>query len=317
VPRHKPTIPRPPHPRHRREALPWQTPKASHDDAEAPEKISRILRSESYRRAEEDPAFLRSDGARGVRLQIDYEKPQLLLERHGIRETIVVFGSTRIVEEGQARRRLEALRHEQVARPDDADLALRVARAERTLAKSGYYDVARQLGRLVAESGAGPTSTRLVVLTGGGPGLMEAANRGAHDVGAKTVGLNIDLPHEQYPNPYVTPELCFRLHYFALRKLHFLLRARALVALPGGYGTLDELFETLTLVQTRKIEPIPIVLVGESYWRRLVDVDFLVDEGTIDPEDRELFWYAESAEEVWDGIQAWYEANGKALLESA
>jgi uncharacterized protein (TIGR00730 family) len=188
-------------------------------------------------------------------------------------------------------------------------------RAERILAKSGYYEVARELGRLVAESGQGPEDSRLVVMTGGGPGVMEAANRGAHDAGAKTVGLNIDLPHEQYPNPYVTPELCFRFHYFALRKLHFLLRARALVAFPGGFGTLDELFETLTLVQTRKIEPIPIVLVGETYWKRLVDVEFLVEEGVVDAEDRDLLWYAETAEEIWQGILAWYTSNGRSLLD--
>ena len=143
--------------------------------------------------------------------------------------------------------------------------------------------------------------------------MMEAANRGAFDVGAKSVGLNISLPHEQYPNPYVTPELCFNFHYFALRKLHFLLRAKALVAFPGGYGTFDELFEVLTLVQTRKIKPIPVVLVGEAYWRRAVDIDFLVDEGVIDPEDRELFWFAETAQEIWDGILHWHDAAGETL----
>jgi hypothetical protein len=168
----------------------------------------------------------------------------------------------------------------------------------------------------VGRSGQGPEDCRLVVMTGGGPGIMEAANRGAFDVGGKSVGLNISLPHEQYPNPYVTPDLCVRFHYFALRKLHFLLRTRALVAFPGGYGTLDELFETLTLVQTRKISPVPIVLVGESYWRRAVDVDFLVDEGVIAEEDRELFWYAETAQEIWSGILRWHEANGTPLFRS-
>jgi uncharacterized protein (TIGR00730 family) len=310
-----PPIPTPPPRRQRREPLPWQTPKAPREDARAPEKLDRILRSASYRRSDEDIDFLHADETRGIRLQIDYQKPQLLLERHGIRNTIVVFGSTRIIEADEAGRRLEALRGDLVDRPDDAELRRRVARAERILAKSRYYDVARELGRRVAESGEGPADSRLVVMTGGGPGLMEAANRGAHDAGAKTVGLNIDLPHEQYPNPYVTPELCFRFHYFALRKLHFLLRAKALVALPGGFGTLDELFETLTLVQTRKIEPIPVVLVGESYWKRLVDIDFLVDEGSVDAEDRELFWYAETAEEVWSGIQSWYAASGLPLLD--
>ena len=145
---------------------------------------------------------------------------------------------------------------------------------------------------------------------------MEAANRGAFDVGAKSAGLNITLPHEQYPNPYITPELCVRFHYFALRKLHFLLRARALVAFPGGYGTLDELFETLTLVQTRTIRPLPVVLVGEEYWRRVFDVDFLVEEGTIDPEDRDLFWYAETAEEIWEGILTWHRVSETPLLDS-
>ena len=150
-------------------------------------------------------------------------------------------------------------------------------------------------------------------LTGGGPGMMEAANRGAFDVGAKSAGLNITLPHEQYPNPYVTPELCFSFHYFALRKLHFLLRAKALVAFPGGYGTFDELFEVLTLVQTRKIKPIPVVLVGEAYWRRAIDMDFLVDEGVIDREDRDLFWFAETAQEIWNGILHWHDAGGEPL----
>jgi uncharacterized protein (TIGR00730 family) len=143
--------------------------------------------------------------------------------------------------------------------------------------------------------------------------MMEAANRGAFDVGAKSAGLNISLPHEQYPNPYVTPELCFSFHYFALRKLHFLLRAKALVAFPGGYGTFDELFEVLTLVQTRKIKPIPVVLVGENYWRRAIDMDFLVDEGVIDREDRDLFWFAETAQEIWNGILHWHDAGGEPL----
>jgi uncharacterized protein (TIGR00730 family) len=277
--------------------------------------VERILRSPSYRRADEDPHFLRADGTRGVRLQIDYEKPQLLLERHDIRSTIVVFGGTRIVEPAEARRRVEELTRQLAEGPEEPDLASQLERARRILAKSAFYDVARELGRLVAESGEGPGDSRLVVMTGGGPGVMEAANRGAHDVGAKTVGLNIDLPHEQYPNPYVTPDLCFRFHYFALRKLHFLMRAKALVAFPGGFGTLDELFETLTLVQTRKIAPIPVILVGESYWRRLVDIDYLVDEGVVDAEDRELFWYAEGAREIWQGIVSWYQATGRPLLD--
>ncbi len=196
--------------------------------------------------------------------------------------------------------------------PDNAETLVRLATAERILAKSHYYDVAREFGRLVGTD-ASTAHPRLVVMTGGGPGLMEAANRGAFDAGARSVGLNIELPHEQYPNPYVTPELCFRFHYFALRKLHFLLRARALVSFPGGYGTFDELFEVLTLIQTRKIKPFPVVLVGEHFWRRAVDFDYLVEEGVIDREDRELFWFAETAQEIWDGILRWYAAFGEPL----
>ena len=196
----------------------------------------------------------------------------------------------------------------------DAGRQRRLAIAERVLAKSHYYEVAREFGRLVGRAGERGTQARMVVVTGGGPGVMEAANRGAYDVGAKSVGLNITLPHEQYPNPYVTPGLCFQFHYFALRKLHFLLRARALVAFPGGFGTFDELFETLTLVQTRKIKPVPVILVGEDYWRQAVDLEFLVAEGVIDPEDRELLWFAETAQEIWDGILHWYQLAGEPLF---
>ncbi len=169
------------------------------------------------------------------------------------------------------------------------------------------------MGRLVGEAEDAATGGRLAIVTGGGPGIMEAANRGAYDVEARSIGHNIRLPLEQYPNPYITPELCFQFHYFAIRKLHFLLRARALVAFPGGYGTLDELFETLTLVQTRTIEPVPVVLVGEEFWRRAFDADFLVEEGVIAPEDRQLFWYAETAEEIWNGLLRWHELAGRPL----
>jgi uncharacterized protein (TIGR00730 family) len=307
-------VPTPAHPQRRREPLPWQRPKPSHEDLEAPAKLERILRSETYRRADEDVDFLNADETRGVRLQIDYLKPHVQLERHRIERSIVVFGGTRIVEPAAAAREVERLRQALRERPADAACEQRLRRAERVLAKSRYYEIARELGRLVAASGEGPEDSRLVVVTGGGPGVMEAANRGAHEAGAKTVGLNIDLPHEQYPNPYVTPDLCFRFHYFALRKLHFLLRARALVAFPGGFGTLDELFETLTLIQTRKIEPIPVILVGREYWQRVFDIQALFDEGVIDAEDLELFWYAEEAIEIWEGILSWYESSGRSLL---
>jgi uncharacterized protein (TIGR00730 family) len=275
------------------------------------------MESPCYRQADQDIEFLSLDETRGVRLQIDYQKAELLLEQHGIRHTIVVFGSTRIGEPAAQQHKIHSLRAELLQDPDNEDLQVRLARAERIMAKGRYYETARQFGQMVGDAGHETGDGRLVVMTGGGPGIMEAANRGAHDVGSKSIGLNIRLPHEQYPNPYITPGLCFRFHYFALRKLHFLLRTRALVAFPGGYGTLDELFETLTLVQTRTIKPVPIVLVGEEYWRQAINVDFLVDEGVIDAEDRELFWYAESAEEIWHGILRWHEANGTPLLEKA
>jgi uncharacterized protein (TIGR00730 family) len=299
--------PTPAHPHRRREPLPWQRPKPVEEDPEAPRRIQAILASPSYRRVEEDSDFLEGGEARGARLQLDYLKPELLLRQHRIERTIVVLGSTRIVEPAAARRGVAGLRAALASSTGDAEVARRLAVAERILATSRYYDVAREFGRLVGAA-QGEHTPRLVVVTGGGPGMMEAANRGAFDAGAESVGLNIDLPHEQYPNPYITPDLCFRFHYFAVRKLHFLLRAKALVAFPGGYGTFDELFETLALIQARKIPPMPVVLVGERYWRRAFDVDFLVDEGVIDQEDRELFWFSETAREIWDGILEWYAA---------
>jgi uncharacterized protein (TIGR00730 family) len=309
----KPEIPAPADPHKRRAALPWQEPKATAEDAEALQRVQAILDSPSYRRADTDIDFLAEDSLRGVRLQLDYLKPELLLRDHKIRQTIVVFGSTRICEPAAALRKVEALRALLVANPKDDGLERQLKIAERIQGKSHYYEVARDLGRLAGTANRNARELHTAIMTGGGPGIMEAANRGAFDAGAKSVGLNINLPHEQYPNPYVTPELCFSFHYFALRKLHFLLRAKALVAFPGGYGTLDELFEVLTLIQTRKIKPIPVVLVGEAYWRRAVDIDFLVDEGVIDSEDRELFWFAETAQEIWDGILQWQDANGEPL----
>jgi len=305
---------RPPEPpAARREPLPWQEPKSAEEDPGAPARVRALLDSPTYREADRDIDFMNLDATRGVRLQVDYLKTELGLLERGVEHTIVVFGSTRIREPAAARRRLDALRAELAASPGDAELERRVRVAKQLLDKSHYYDVARELGALVGDCGAGG-DCRVLLMTGGGPGIMEAANRGAFDAGAPSAGLNISLPHEQFPNPYVTPELCFRFHYFAMRKLHFLLRARALVAFPGGYGTLDEVFETLTLVQSRTIPAVPVVLVGESYWRRVVDIDFLVDEGVIDVEDRELFWYAESADEIWSTILAWNARNGTPLL---
>jgi uncharacterized protein (TIGR00730 family) len=309
----KPRIPKPAHPVNRREPLPWQCPKPSEEDPHAPARVQAILQSPSYRRADVDLDFLARDTMRGVRLQIDYFKPEILLEEHRIRHTIVVFGSTRICEPATAQRKMDVLKAALAADAGNKELERRLAIAERVLAKSHYYEVAREFARLVSATNKTANGQHRVVVTGGGPGIMEAANRGAFDLGAKSVGFNISLPHEQYPNPYITPELCFNFHYFAMRKLHFLLRAKALVAFPGGYGTFDELFEVLTLVQTRKIKPIPVVLVGESYWRKAVNLDFLVDEGVIDQEDRELFWFAETAQEIWNGILHWHDIGGEPL----
>ncbi len=311
----RPEVPEPAHPHWRREPLPWQKPKPQQEDPQGPAKLEAILNSPSYRPAIEDVDFLVGDEARGVRLQLDYLKPDSLLKAHAIESCIVVFGSTRIVEPAAARRKVEQWREALSASPEDKRIQQRLAIAERILAKSHYYEVAREFSRLVANAGGGPEDPRLVIMNGGGPGTTEAANRGAHEAGAKTVGLNITLPHEQYPNPYLSPELCFQFHYFALRKMHFMLRARALVAFPGGFGTFDELFETLTLIQTRKIEPLPVVLVGESFWRQAFDIDYLVAEGVIDVEDRDLFWYAETADAIWQGLLCWYQCNGKPLIE--
>ncbi len=311
---HSSRMPTPPHPHERREPLPGHQPKPHEDDALAPKALETILASPSYREADRDTEFLQRDGTRGVRLQIDYLKAESLLEQHHVAHTIVVFGSTRISEPQAARRQVEACAKAVAASRSDPALRRRLSIAERLEAKSRYYEIAREFGRIVGTAGAQALGGRIMIMTGGGPGIMEAASRGAHDVGAPSIGLNIALPNEQYPNPYLTPDLCFRFHYFAIRKLHFLLRARALVAFPGGYGTMDELFEVLSLAQTRKIKPVPVILVGEEYWRRVFDPEFLVDEGVIDPEDRDLFWYAESAESIFQDIVRWYDASGKPLF---
>lgn len=302
----------PPPPHKRRTPLPWEHPKAHAEEPQVDERLRAIMQHPSYREADSDPAFLHEDAARGVRLQVDYLKAELVLAAHGIERTVLVYGSTRLREPETARRELAAAREAASSRPDDPAAARALQLAERREALSRYYEVGREVGQRVGLAGI----PGLAILTGGGPGAMESANRGASEAGAQTVGLNIALPREQYPNPYVTPGLCMRFHYFAMRKLHFMKRAVAIVALPGGYGTLDEVFGALTLIQTRKSAPIPIVLVGEDYWRRVFDVDFLLEAGSIDEEDRELFWYAETAEEAWQGILDWHERNGSPLLPS-
>ena len=276
--------------------------------------IQRIKQSPTYRRADQDLDILARDELRASRLQLEFLKPELTLEETGIHSTIVVLGGARIAEPKDAEKKVKKAQEALKRNPKDTALEHGLLIAKRLLAKSRYYDIARKLGGIVGHAGQGPEDCRLVIITGGGPGIMEAANRGAHEAGAKSIGLNIVLPHEQEPNPYVSPELCFQFRYFALRKMHFLHRAKALVVFPGGYGTLDELFDVLTLIQTRKVEPLPIVLVGEDFWRNVIDFQFLIDEGTIDPDDRNLFEYAETAQEIWDSIVAWYDREEKNLF---
>jgi len=306
-------IPSPPHPVRRTTPLPWQSMKSVQSDPEAAHRVAELVRSDTYLRPDLDIDFLNDDDVRGVRLELDYLKPELHLRRQGVLQTIVVFGGTRIPEPVEAQRNADSLEQEVRDDPENSALVDRLEIARNVLANSRYYDIAREFGAIVGRSGKGPADLRVTLMTGGGPGIMEAANRGAFDVGSKSIGLNITLPHEQYPNPYVSQELCFKVRYFAIRKLHFLLRARALVVFPGGFGTLDELFETLNLVQSRKIRPLPVVLVGERYWRHVFDPEFLVREGVIDAEDRDLFWYAETAPEIWNGICEWHRKAGDPL----
>jgi uncharacterized protein (TIGR00730 family) len=275
-------------------------------DEVARENLKRILASPSYVRAEEDVVFLARPELRGVRLLLELNKTDAVLREEAVRSTIVVFGGARIFESGESEARLAAAREALAKTPDDPAAKKAVEIAERLHRKAGYYDAAREFGRLVSTTCQIGGTCDYVICTGGGPGIMEAVNRGAFEAGCKSVGLNIFLPHEQVPNPYITPELCFQFHYFGIRKMHFLMRAKALVAFPGGFGTLDELFETLTLIQTRKMPQVPIVLFGRQFWEKLIDWQMLVDEGTIAAEDLQLFTYAETAEEAWSAIQSFY-----------
>jgi uncharacterized protein (TIGR00730 family) len=257
----------------------------------------------AYRLAFQDMDFLLREDLRPVRFQLELLKPELLLDEARIASTFVFYGSARIPEPEKA----EAI---VAAAATDGQRAI----AERLRAKSHYYDEARALARMASQVGPGPDGQRhFVVCSGGGPSIMEAANRGADDVGAESIGLNIVLPHEQFPNEFVTPELSFRFHYFALRKMHFLLRARAVAVFPGGFGTLDESFELLTLVQTGKVKAMPILFFGREFWQRIVNFDALVDEGVIAPDDLNLFKFVETADQAWSHICDHYAAGDSGL----
>ena len=256
-------------------------------------------RSASYKLAFQDPDFLLQDELRPVRLQLELLKPELILQEQHIESTVVIYGSARITDPETAETRLVSAQAEYSRSRDDPLAAKKVASARRALEKSRYYDEARKLGHLISSNTG---KDQLVVITGGGPGIMEAANRGAHEAGMPSIGMNIVLPHEQAPNPYITPDLNFQFHYFAVRKMHLLMRAKSLVAFPGGFGTLDELFETLTLIQTQKVQTIPVLLFGQAFWERVINFDALVEEGTIASKDLKLFEYVETAEEAWEKI---------------
>ncbi|MFM7028891.1 MAG: TIGR00730 family Rossman fold protein [Chakrabartia sp.] len=246
--------------------------------------------SPSYRLAFQDEDFLLRDDLRPVRFQLELLKPELLLDEAKIASTLVFYGSARIPAPGTP------------SAHADAEIAQKLEQL------SPYYEAARQLARLASKAPRDAQGWRqFVVCSGGGPSIMEAANRGAHDEGAETIGLNIVLPHEQLPNPYVTPDLSFQFHYFALRKMHFLLRARGVVVFPGGFGTLDEMFELLTLIQTGKIKPMPVLLFGRAFWEDIVDFNALVQHGVIAERDLSIFEYVESADEAWAIIRAFYD----------
>lgn len=256
--------------------------------------------SDAYKLAFQDTEFLLREDLRPVRFQLELLKPELLLDEAQIESTFVFYGSARIPHPDQAHVPIEKAQ-------TDYDRKV----AERLAEKAKYYDEARKLAYKASKFPMTDDGCRnFVVCSGGGPSIMEAANKGAHEAGALSIGLNIVLPHEQAPNHYVTPELSFQFHYFALRKMHFLLRARALAVFPGGFGTFDEFFETLTLIQTGKMKPIPVLVFGQDFWNRVVNFEALAEEGTVSPEDLDLFHFVETADDAWDIVQTFYEKAG-------
>ncbi len=259
----------------------------------------------AFRLAFNDPEFLLREDMRPVRMQLELLKPELEQAEQGVEATIVMFGSARIASREGAQEMLAVAQK-------GGDLAA-IKRAEMQLKMSHYYEEARRFAHLVTRV-TQHSDQPLYVVTGGGPGIMEAGNRGAYEAGGKSIGLNIVLPHEQRPNPYITPELCFRFHYFALRKMHFLMRAVALVAFPGGFGTLDELFEALTLIQTGKSRARPILLFGREFWQKLINIELLIDTGMISPGDERLFHFVETAEEAWAVLDFEYDLTSPAPL---
>lgn len=270
------------------------------------QRLQAILESPTYRLAYEDTEMLGQDSLRPLRLQLELLKPEDALRNQGVRSTVVVFGSAQILDTDTAETWVATLERDIAEDTNNLALTGALRLAKRRLVQARYYEEAQRFAQLISLRFQQEERKDFVVVTGGGPGIMEAVNRGACEVGARSIGLNITLPHEQQPNPWMSPELAFRFHYFAMRKMHFLMHARGLVTFPGGYGTLDELFEVLTLIQTGKIAPIPVVLVGCSFWKRVVDFDYLVDEGYIEPKDSALFTVVDEAEEVVAALERFY-----------
>jgi uncharacterized protein (TIGR00730 family) len=279
-------------------------------DRERDANLRKLLQSPSYRVAYQDVDFLMQSELRPARMELELLKPELYFQQNNIHSTVVLFGSTQIIEPAVAEEKLERLRSRLAETPKDSRRRRAVARAEEIAKLSRYYDIAREFARLVSTVSQTVDSREYVITTGGGPGIMEAANRGAYEAGAKSIGLNIRLPKEQQPNPYITPELCFQFHYFAMRKFHFLMRAKALVVFPGGFGTLDELFDALTLRQTGRMQEIPIIIFGREYWQRIVDFQYLADSGTVEDADLDLISFADTAQEAWEMIQKFHFHRG-------
>ncbi len=269
--------------------------------------IKEVCSSPSYKLAEDDKEFLKEYETRGVRLELDYLKAELTMKRHNIVHTIAIFGSARILPQDVAKAKLDDLINSNAPKED-------IKAATKALNNSYFYEDARELGKIIGLSGEEPQDNRVIVMTGGGPGIMEAANRGAYEVGANSIGLNIKLPFEQHPNPYVTPELCMLFHYFNIRKFHFFQRSKAMVVYPGGFGTLDELFELLTLKQTGSMQQIPVVLVGKDWWKNLINIDFLLEHQLISKKDLKIFTIVDNAKEAWEHILNWHEDNDTPLF---
>ncbi len=286
-------------------------PSATMSDGVAPQKNRPDAVPVQTLKAYEDVAFLKTDVCRPVRLQLEFLRPEALMQANNIKSTIVLFGSARIPDPDTATARYREAQLKLAAAPDNAHCQLALRQAKRHCEMSHYYTVAREFASLVSRTSQTEEACDFVIMTGGGGGIMEAGNRGADDVSAKSVGLNITLPYEQKPNPFITPELVFQFHYFSIRKMHFLMRAKALCCFPGGYGTMDELFECLTLIQTRKISPIPVVLFGREFWEGLINWQRFVDDGLINAADLNMIHYCETAQEAWDFIRNFWKTNGK------